>query len=177
MMKRLAAIFLVIAIPLLLSGQNIWSNPISGTDPSNSNPYTTGDTYNSTLVNVSGIGFSSGLTKNAGDHRYNTKGWVVNNLGDNKYFYLMLSPTTGNYLHFTAFNFSYQSSSTGPTQYEVRVSTNNFTTYSSISSGSLTNNGNPYPINISLPFADYGNVATAVEFRIYAWGEPIPQAP
>lgn len=170
MMKRLAAILLVIAIPLLLSAQNIWSNPITGSDPSDSNPYTTGDTYNNSLVSVSGIGFSSGLTKNAGAHRYNTKGWVVSNLDNGKYFYLWLSPTSGNYLHFTAFNFNYQSSSTGPTQYEVRVSTDNFATYSSISSGGLTNDGKAYPINISLPFADYGNVATAVEFRIYAWG-------
>ena len=67
-------VFFSFLLAMLLVGlgqaQSIFTNPITGTQPSTANPYTTGQTVNSGIT-VSGIGRGSGVATNAGNDRYN----------------------------------------------------------------------------------------------------------
>src|SRR5262245_35807752 len=56
-------------------GVDIWSNPITATQPSLENPYLTGQSVNSNIA-VSGLG-ATGVTANTGSNRFNFSAWAT----------------------------------------------------------------------------------------------------
>jgi len=170
MMKKLHLLSLkTILIALLLMGnaglaQSIWTNPVTGANPNSSNPYTAGQTTAANL-NVTGIGRGSGITGNAGNDRYNATAWSVSGIDLTDYFTFTLTPAAGYKMNLSSFEFTLQRSSTGPTNYALRSSLDNFA--SDLSSGS-------YPMTaalqtVILSAANFQNITSAVTFRIYGY--------
>ena len=162
-MKHLISIILACFV-LSLNAQ-IWSNPITGINPSSSNPYTTGDIVSNGIV-VSGIGIGSGPTAQIGIDRYNARKWNSNSLNLNDYFNFTITPSVASgSISFANFLFTAQISSTGPTNFVIRSSVDNYT--SNITTTINTSStGAANVIDLS-PFA---NITSQITFRIYAWG-------
>src|SRR5687767_3759223 len=69
----------------------IWTNPITGTNPGTSNPYTTGDVKNANIA-VSGIG-RTGVVNQPVNDRYNFDSWGTGTtINTGKYFSFQLTP-------------------------------------------------------------------------------------
>lgn len=147
-------------------GQSIWTNPINGEDPSASNPYKTGETFDADIT-VSGIGRGAGIFAKDTNNRYNARGWSSVTLDSTYYFTLILMPKPGYQINLTNFNYTGQISSTGPINFAFRSSLDNFST----DIGTLTATQNPGTnMTIVLTNPTYQNISTPIEFRIYAWG-------
>lgn len=146
-------------------GAVLLSNPITGTNPNTSNPFTTGQTL-LTGVTSTGIERGAGIVGNNSNDRYNATTWNVASaelaISGNRYFSISLGPTSGNNINFTNFVFSSQASGTGPSTIFVRSSIDSFAT----DLGSPTAAGG----TISLAGASFQNVSTATEFRVYGFG-------
>lgn len=145
----------------LIHGQSIWSNPITGNDPGLSNPYTTGDAVDMD-ISVSGIGSGVGVTGNAGDDRYNARGWNSNSFNIGDYFSFTLTPNDKYKITFGSFVYSAEVSGTGPSSFVFRSSLDGFT----VNLGSPTSSGATIDLS-SLPEIKY---PSSIEFRLYAWG-------
>jgi len=143
-------------------GQSIFTNPITGINPSLNNPYTIGQIVDANIT-VSGIGRSSGITGNNGNNRYNARSWNVSSLDANKYFYFTLTPNIGYEIDFISLVYSGQRSSRkGPINISVRNSLDGYT--SDIGLPSI--NGT----TIDLSSAIFQNINSSITFRIYSWG-------
>jgi len=139
----------------------LWANPITGSNPGLESPYTTGQIHDS-RVNVSGISAGSGLIGVTGVSRYNQRNFTTANSIDlNDYFELSITPAPGYQLNLNSLVYTGLRSSTGPTNFAVRSSVNNFT----------TNFGSPNATggNISLTGAVFQGITQTVTFRIYGW--------
>lgn len=147
---------------------NIFSNPITDSNPSTANPYTNGQTSDPNIT-VTGLGRGSGVTANSGSNRYNATSWNLGALDINDYFTWTLTPATGYEMSLNSLSGNWQRSATGPQQYMLKTSLDNFV--SSVSSGAITGSANAVAYNIDLTSAAaLQNVTTPVEFRLYAWG-------
>ena len=71
-------------------GEFVWTNSITGTNPSTANPYTTGQSVFAGLT-VSGIGRGMGINGAAANDRYNANSWNSLSLDTNAYFTLKLT--------------------------------------------------------------------------------------
>ena len=144
---------------------NVWSNEITGTNPSADNPYITGDDYNSALIIVSGIGRGSGLNSSTFANGYRATNWVVaNSISLTNYFEFTLTPKTGYKIDLTSFVYTGQGSS-GPRNFAFRSSIDNFTTFTEIetfSYGTSTTNTRTIPLNLS-------NITYSIKFRLYGY--------
>ncbi|CAN5544079.1 hypothetical protein BH09VER1_BH09VER1_24450 [soil metagenome] len=165
-MKRIALILISSALLALGASssalaQSIWTNPITGTDPGLTNPYTTGQTVDSNIT-VSGIGHGSGVAGNSASNRYNENGWNSSALDSNDYFSFTLDANTGFEIDFVSFVYTGQASGTGPTQFSLRSSLDNY----AAAIGSASKAGT----TISLSDAAYQNLTSPITFRLYAWG-------
>ncbi|OYU79721.1 MAG: hypothetical protein CFE23_12510 [Flavobacterium sp. BFFFF1] len=140
---------------------SIFSNPITGTNPNTSNPYTTGQTLNANIT-VSGIGRSTGITGTNANDRYTANGWNTPAIDTAKYFELTITPNSGYEIDFANFIYTGQASGTGPTSVVIRSSKDNYVT----GIGSPTVAGT----TISLSATAYQDITTAITFRIYAFG-------
>ena len=145
---------------------SIWTNPITGSNPGNSNPYTTGD-VKSPYITVSGIG-ESGLDNATGNDRYNKDDFTTNtSINTNSdYFSFTLTPIAGYHINYNSFVYTStrQGGGTGgPTQFAFRSNAagNNYAT----NIGSPDNNGE----TLSLTGASYQNSTTAIQYRFYGW--------
>lgn len=150
-------------------GAQIWSNPITGTNISNSNPYTNGQTVGLNIT-VSGIGFNAGtgpasgnngINKNNANDRMATDGYTapatpVTSPQSNDYYYFSLTPNPGYWINFSSFVFSTSNSSTGPPNFVVRSSADNY-------SADL---GNSPTISLS----SFVHINSTITFRIYPYG-------
>jgi len=147
-------------------GQSIWTNPIEDSSPSSSNPYTNGDVKDPNIT-VSGVGFGSGLTANAGSDRFNTKGWTNTASPDmDDYFTFTLTPNSGYKINFVSLDFTLQRSNTGPSAFVVRSSLDNFATdIQSITASGTSGSAK----TVALSNASFQNVASAITFRIYGY--------
>lgn len=139
----------------------MWTNPITGTNPNTSNPYTTGQTFDANIT-VSGIGRGSGITGANANDRYNANAWNSVALDANDYFTFTLTPNSGFKIDFTSLVYVSQASGTGPTSFAVRSSVDGF----------VANIGSPISTGatITLTAGTYQNITAAIEFRIYGWG-------
>lgn len=153
------AIFMAfVALPTF--GQSIWTNPITGTNPGLTSPYTTGDVRDANIA-VSGITRGAGLTGNVANNRYNANGWSTGGMAGTDYFEFTLTPNAGYRIDFSSFVYTGQASGTGPTIFGLFASTNGFAT----PIGTATAAG----ATISLTAAVFQNRTVATTFRLYAW--------
>jgi hypothetical protein len=141
-------------------GQSIFTNPITGTNPNTSNPYTAGQTVNGNIT-VSGIGRGSGITSVNNNNRYNASGWNSSSINLNDYFEFTLTPNSCFEIDFVSFAYTGQLS-TGSISLAFRSSVDGFT----------NNIGTPNTggTTISLSNASYQDLTSAITFRLYAWG-------
>lgn len=162
-MKKLVSIIGLIAFFGVhnSNGQSIWTNPITGTSPGLTSPYTTGDVV-SPNITVSGISRGAGLTGNAGNDRYNANSFNTAGIDLTAYFEFTLTPDPGCEIDFTSFVYTGQASGTGPTSFAFRSSVDGF----------VANIGTPNAAGttINLSGAAYQNITTAITFRFYGWG-------
>lgn len=144
----------------------IWNNEITGTNPGGINPYTQGQTSDMNIA-VSGIG-RSGISPSGSptDNRYNTQGWDNASVDLNRYIYFTLDANSGYEINFAALNFTIQRSGTGPTNFVVRSSQNNYTTNlgTGVYNTATTNH------SVSLTNATFQNIEESITFRLYAYG-------
>ncbi|NJK92548.1 MAG: PEP-CTERM sorting domain-containing protein [Blastochloris sp.] len=164
-MKKLLLILAAMAAVSGAQAQVIWTNPITATNPSLDNPFTTGQTFN-TNVTVSGIGRGTGITGNAGGDRYNAGGWnnadLAATIVDNAYFTFTLQANTGFEIDFNTFAYTGQASGTGPTGFAFRSSVDSF----AANLGAPTATG----VSIDLSAASFQNLTGPIEFRLYGFG-------
>ncbi len=158
-MKFLSA-FLFILSTCYSIGQ-IWSNPITGTNPSTSNPYTIGQIVDPSVV-VSGIRRGAGISAATANDRYSANSWNTAGIDLSAYFEFSLTPNTGCEINFTSFVYTAQTSGTGPSNFDIRSSLDGFTS----SIGFPTSTGT----TIDLSTASFQNISSSITFRIYGWG-------
>lgn len=150
-------------IVISLVPASIFANVITASNPSTSNPYTTGQTFDSKLT-VSGIGRGSGITANAGSNRYNATSWTTGATIDaNDYFDFTLTPAAGYEILFGSFVYSATSSASGPTLVAFRSSVDGYT--ANIGSPTATASN----LSLSLSGAAYQNIDSAISFRYYGY--------
>ncbi len=138
--------------------QAIWSNPITGTNPGQTTPYTAGDVRDPNIT-VSGIS-RVGVSGNDANDRYNTRGWN-GGLSLTKYIEFTLTPNAGYEIDFSSFTYTGQVSGTGPMNFAFRSSVDGFASNIGVASAAGT--------TISLGAAAYQNRTTATTFRFYAY--------
>ncbi|MGE5943381.1 MAG: T9SS type A sorting domain-containing protein [Flavobacteriales bacterium] len=145
-------------------GQSIFTNPITGTNPGASNPYTTGQIIDDNIT-VSGISMGPdinpvGVVTN---NRYNARSWSTDGILDlNDYFEFTITPNMGYEIDFGTFVYGGTASLGGPSAFAFRSSLDGYT----------SNIGNPSVGGtvINLTGATYQNITTSITFRFYAWG-------
>jgi hypothetical protein len=142
-----------------ISAQSIWTNPITGTDPGLTSPYSTGQTVDANLT-VSGISRGPGITGNAGANRYNANNWSTGAIDLTDYFEFTLTPNTGFVLNLTSFVYTGQVSSGTPS----------FAFRSSLD-GYAANIGTPVVggTTIDLSSINYQNLSSTITFRFYVF--------
>lgn len=140
--------------------QSIFENPITGTNPSTSNPYTIGQTFDSNIT-VSGISRGSGINAASANDRYSANNWNSGSLNTAKYFEFTLTPNSGYEINFISFVYIGQASGTGATNFAFRSSLDGYT----------ANIGSPNVSGtISLAAGTFQNIASPITFRFYGWG-------
>ena len=158
---------LTISLVMLLTasisiGQSIFTNPITGSDPGQTSPYTTSQVIDPNIT-VTGISRGSGISGNAGNNRYNTKGWNSASFDANDYFEFTITPNAGYKIDFVSFVYTPQKSTTGPTNAAFRSSLSAYAT--NIGSPSVSS-----ATTISLSAAPYQGRTSGTTFRLYGWG-------
>lgn len=155
-----AVLILTLIISYGAFAQNIWTNPITGTNPNTLNPYTIGDIKDANIT-VSGIGRGPGITGTNSNDRYNAIGWNLGGTLDaTDYFYFTLTPGAGYRIKFTNFVYTSQSSSTGPIFFALRSSIDQF----------QSNIGTPTTTGTTIDLSGFQNIGTEITFRFYCWG-------
>lgn len=157
---RLSLLLLFSLITLNLLSQ-IWSNPITGTNPNTSNPYTVGQTFDPNIT-VSGIGRGAGATGTNANDRYNANSWNTAAIDLTAYFEFTITPNSGCTIDFTNFIYTAQASGTGATSFAFRSSLDGFAS----NIGTPTSTG----ATIDLSAAAYQGIGSAITFRLYGWG-------
>jgi hypothetical protein len=138
----------------------IWNNAITGTNPNNNNPYTTGDNVASNLT-VSGITRGNGLSGQNQNNRFTASNWSISGtINNNDYFEFTLTPASGYAINFTAFAYTGQVS-TGTPSHVFRSSLDSYAS----NIGSPTTAGT----SISLSASNYQNITSAITFRYYCY--------
>jgi hypothetical protein len=144
-----------------ISFSQVWTNPITGTNPNLSNPYTTGDVTNSN-ISVSGIGRGSGIVSDNANNRYNASSWNTATLDLTAYFtFTMLKVSASIDFDLTSFTYTSQSSNVNLNQFAVRSSLDGF------ASDLATPPSTGGTVTLGAEFLD---IPSSVEFRVYAWG-------
>ncbi len=140
--------------------QSIFDNPITGTNPNLSNPYTTGQTVNGNIT-ASGIGRGSGIVGSNTNNRYNAVQWSTAAIDGNDYFEFTITPNPGIRVSFTSFVYTGQASANGPMNFAFRSSLDGYVTDIGSPAGAGT--------TIDLSAAVYQNISAAISFRFYGW--------
>ncbi len=135
----------------------IWSNPITGTNPGQTSPWTSGQTVASNL-SVSGISRTGVTGANAND-RFSASNWSTGAIDLGKYFEFVLTPDPGYKIDFTNFVFTGQTSSGTPTL-AIRSSADGF----------ASNIANPAASGATVSLSSFTNITAAITFRVYVYG-------
>ncbi|MGL6072567.1 MAG: PEP-CTERM sorting domain-containing protein [Fimbriiglobus sp.] len=143
------------------NAQSIFDNPITATNPSASNPFTSGQTVDANLT-VSGIGRGAGITANAGSNRYNAASWNTASFDPTAYFNWSMTPNSGFLLNLNSIQYTSERSSATISNFALRSSLDGYTS----DIGSPVFGGG----TISLSDPAYQNLSSNIEFRLYAWG-------
>lgn len=159
--RSVLAFAVVSLLALTANSAILVTNPITGTNPNSSNPYTAGQTVSSNIT-FSGISRGTGITGSDANNRYNANSWNTPSFDSTAYFEFTISPGSGYGIDFTNFVYSGQASGTGATSFAFRSSLDSF----AANLGTPTSSG----ATISLGASLYQNVTSAVSFRLYGWG-------
>jgi hypothetical protein len=152
----------------LSTAQSIFSNAITGNNPSNQDPYATNQVL-ATGVTSTGIGQGGGLNNSNSTNTYNANSWSTNgtlNTGNNEYFDWTITPTGCNEIDFASLILFYQRTTSGPQNIALRSSLDNYatniwtTTFTVIVEQSAT---------IDLSAIAFQNITTPITFRLYGW--------
>ena len=123
------------------------------------------------LANVSAGTFDKGSSINAityGAKGGYASGWTTaGSVNANDYFTVTVAPASGYTLSITNLSFGERRSSTGIRAYEVRCSTNSFSTYSVVTSGTPPDNISER--SVSATFSTNVASGTTLEFRFYGY--------
>jgi hypothetical protein len=154
-------LFLLFTTATSFGWGQIFSNPITGTNPDTSNPYTIGQTFDPNLT-VNGIGRGTGIAGSNANNRYNANSWNTASIDLTAYFEWTLTPNSGCEIDLTNFVYTSQRSN---------VSIANFAFRSSLD-GFVGDIGSPDfdGTTIDLSAGIYQNLSTPITFRFYAWG-------
>ncbi len=155
----LALVFFQFFISFEALGQSIFTNPITGTSPGLTSPYTTGQIVDGNIT-VSGISRGSGISGNAGNDRYNASGWSTGAINMNDYFEFTITPNAGFKINFSDFTYTSQVSTPAPS-HAFRSSIDGYTS----NIGTPTTTG----ATINLSAGTYQNITTAITFRFYTF--------
>ncbi|MBU3822071.1 hypothetical protein KO566_08370 [Flavobacteriaceae bacterium XHP0103] len=140
--------------------QSIYTNPITGTNPNTSNPYTTGETHDANIT-VSGISRGSGISGANANDRYNANGWNLLGRDVDDYFEFTLTPNACYQIDFVSFVYTSNSTSLiGPASFSFRSSEDGFS----------TDIGTPNASGTTIDLSAYQNITESITFRFYAWG-------
>lgn len=150
-----------------LQADSIFANPIEGTNPNTSDPYTTGQTFDPNIT-VSGIGRGSGIVGTNANNRYNANSWDTVAIDLDSYFEWTLTPNSGFDIDFTSLTGNWQRSSSGPNAYALRTSLDSFG--ADLLSGSITGSGSPVSFSLDLSDPSLSAIGSAITFRLYGWG-------
>jgi len=140
--------------------QSIFTNNITGTNPSSINPYTSGQVIDANLT-VSGIGYGSGLSANLGNDRYNLTAWPTGALSTTDYIEFVLTPNSTFKINFNNLVYTGSTSTNGPADLIIRSSVDSYTANISTT--------NPTGATINLTAPAFQNITTAISFRIYGF--------
>ncbi len=160
-LKQVSLIFVLAVIGMASTGQSIFTNLITGTNPNASNPYTLGQSIDVNLA-VSGIGRGAGISGSNANDRYSANGWNSVALDATDYFEFTITPNSGAKINFVSFVYTGQSSGSGPATFAFRSSIDGYT--ADIGSPNATGT------TILLSAAAFQSITSAVTFRIYGWG-------
>lgn len=148
---------------------SIFANTIVGTNPSTSNPFTSGQTFNANIT-VSGIGRGNGIAGTAAGDRYAANSWTSpasTAIVSDEYFEFVLTPNLGYKIDFNTLVFTHQRSASGPSTFAVRSSLDSFATDLAIYSNTGTNT--PITETLSLSSATFDEISNAITFRVYGY--------
>lgn len=142
-------------------GDLIFGNDITGTNPSNDNPYIIGQRL-APGVTALGIGRGTGINANNANDRYNANSWDTTAFDPSAHFTFTIAPNAGFFIDFTNFVYSGQRSGAGPTSFAFRTSLDSF----------VANIGTPSAVGtaIDLSGPSFQGVASPIEFRLYGFG-------
>ncbi|NTW53689.1 MAG: hypothetical protein HGB15_02765 [Chlorobaculum sp.] len=152
----------------------ITMNPITGTNPNTSNPYTTGMTSDYTLLlTATGIGRGAGITGANANNTYSATGFANGAAlvpANNDYFTFTITANPGYQIDFTNFAFNGQRNAAGPSSFVLRSSVDGYT--SNIGAVITTStSGTTYTIDLSA--TNFQNVG-AITFRLYGYNATSP---
>jgi hypothetical protein len=159
----------VLVLSILLStytigfAQVIFSNPITGTNPSSTNPYIIGQIV-SADVTASGISRGTGINGVNTNNAYNASGWEISatTLNAADYFEWTITPKPGFRLDFISFAYNAaRGAFGGPQIFSLRSSADNFAT--AIAAPAAAGG------TISLVGAAFQNRQAAITFRLYGY--------
>jgi hypothetical protein len=153
--------FLALIITTNISAQPIFSNPITGTNPSTANPYTLGQVVDPNLT-ASGVGRGAGAVAATANDRYSANSWNTTALDPTAYFEFTLTPAAGYEMDLVSLVYTSQASGTGATAFALRSSLDAYAaniTAPAVAGGTQ-----------SLAGASFQNLTAAITFRIFAWG-------
>lgn len=153
------------------STPGIFYNPITGTNPGQTNPYTTGELTNPN-ISVSGIGRGTGTNGANGNNAYNTSSWNTPSLDPDAYFEWVVTPNAGFEIDFRNFVVSLRTNNvTLPNELGnnivLRSSVDGFV--ADVETFTLTNTVNN-SFTVDLTDISFQNINSPITFRIYAWG-------
>lgn len=139
----------------------IFANTITGTNPSSTNPYILGQTFDANIT-VGGIKRGTGIGVASANDRYSANGWSTGALDANDYFEFTLTPNAGYKIDFNNLVYTGTASGTGPVSFAFRSSVDGFT----------TNIGTPTATGATIPLsaAAYQNITNQITYRFYAYG-------
>ncbi|MBD3582698.1 hypothetical protein [Flavobacterium selenitireducens] len=146
-------------IVISLTPVSIFANPITGSNPGQTSPYTNGQTVDANLT-VSGIVRGPGLSGADADNRYSATSFSIPaTLDQSDYFEFRLTPTPGHKINFSELQYTSQRSTTGPQLFALRSSVDNF----SQNIATPTNTGGTFSLSA------FQNVQSEITFRLYGY--------
>jgi hypothetical protein len=160
-MKKFILVSALMLNVVFVWGQSIFNNPITATDPSLLNPFTTGQIVDPN-ISVSGIARGPGISAVTASNRYAATSWNTAAIDLTAYFEFTLTPTGVCDIDFVSFVYTGQSSGTGATSAAFRSSLDGFAT--NIGAATITGT------TINLSGAAYQNITNPITFRLYGWG-------
>jgi hypothetical protein len=101
-------------------------------------------------------------------NRYFANGWDVPNLDPARYYEEKITPNASYSITVTQLSFNFQrTAASGPTNYEIRISTDNFATFTTVGAAPLPED---VVTNVSIPISTVTNLAGTLTIRVFFWG-------